>query len=789
MFRNYLKTAWRNLLNNKAYSALNIFGLAIGMAVALLISLWAYNEFTYDRFLPGYENNYQVMMNYRSNEGGITTMNASSLALADAIRKNVPGIQYAIETDWMGSHGLMVGDKKMVLPGGGVQEDFLNMFRFPLLQGNPGQVLKEPYSIVLTASTARSLFGNEDPMNKIVRFENRHDLKVTGVLADLPTNSTFDFKYLVPFKYFEQNNDWMKKARSEWGNNSFQIFVALQPGVNSAVVSKKLCDILANRVHDIPMKAFLHPMSQWRLYSQFENGQSSGGYITYVRMFCIIGALVLLIACINFINLATARSEKRAREVGVRKAIGSSRSDLIIQFLMESLLLTVIAAVISILILQLVLPYFNTLIGTTIVIPYTKPAAWALVISFILLTGLLAGSRPAFHLSAFRPVKVLKGAVLPGRRASLPRKVMVVTQFAASVALIISTIIIYQQINYAKKRPTGYNPSRLMVTSLSDDLSRNYDAIRGELLQTGLVASVSRATSPVTGVWSHNVISTWPGKTDNSFISVTDVSVSDDYFKSMGMTMTAGRDFYPEWSSDTGTAILNETAVKKMGLKDPIGQKITWDRGLRATVVGVVKDAVVASPFSPVEPAIFVHGREGGVMMYRLVSQADIKSAIKKLTAIFNKYNPAYPYQYYFADVSYAQKFDLETLVGKLAAIFAALAIFISCLGLLGLAAYTAAQKTKEIAVRKVMGASVAQLWLLLSREFMLLVIVGGAIASPLAFYFLHNWLNHYNYRIEIGPGVFIIAIGGALLITVFTISYQAIRVALSNPVKSLRSE
>lgn len=509
-----------------------------------------------------------------------------------------------------------------------------------------------------------------------------------------------------------------------------------------------------------------------------------------MRMFSVIGILVLLIACINFMNLSTARSEKRAREVGVRKAIGSQRGDLIAQFLAESVMITFLSFLLSIVMVQLAIPSFNAIVGSAISIPYINPLFWVIMTAYVLITGLLAGSRPAFYLSSFNPVQVLKGTIKVGRSASLPRKVLVVMQFSCSVVLIISTIIVYQQIQYAKNRPTGYSAARLMMTDMSGDLEKNYSALKNDLLASGLVESVASASSPVTNIYSHSGVDNWPGKNaGETGINVGAISISPNYFKTMGMTMKEGRDFSPEWASDTTNVIINEAAVKRMGLKDPINKMITYSFMGRVHIIGVVKDALMESPFTPVQPAVFNHGRGGNNIMYRLAANVNMQDAIKKIRKIFDTYNPAYPYIYQFVDVEYNRKFSLEALVGKLAGIFAGLAIFISCLGLFGLAAYVAEQRTKEIGIRKVLGASIAQVWLLLSKEFILLVVLSCIIATPVAFYFLKDWLQKYNYRITIGPGVFVLSAVAAIIITLVTISFQAIKAALTNPVKSLRSE
>jgi len=794
MIKNYLKITWRNMLRNKVYSALNIVGLAAGMAVALLIALWVTNQYSFDKFLPNYKQLYQVEINFTDPHEGEHTQQAVSLPIADVLRKNYPEVKYVAESDWMGQHDLLVGNKKLYMNGAAIGSDFLKMFQYPLIKGNANSIFKDAYSIVLTESTARALFGDADPMDKTVRIDNQHDLKVTGIMQDVPKNSSLQFNYLLPFSYNEQTQPWVKDARNTYYNNSFQMFVQLQDNADYAKLAPKIKNIVYNggpKMRVAKPVVLLHPMKYWHLYSEFSKGKESGGFIDYVRMFSIIGALVLLIACINFMNLSTARSEKRAREVGVRKAIGSQRRDLIFQFLTESILITFVSFLLSVLFVQLVLPAFNTLTGDFVSIPYGNPVFWCIMIAYVLITGLLAGSRPAFYLSSFNPVKVLKGSIQIGKAAALPRKILVVLQFTCSIALIISTIIVYQQIQYAKNRPTGYSAARLMTTDMSDDLSNHYDALKNTLLQTGLVESVAKASSPLTGIYMHTGIEKWPGQGAGDLgFNVGGISVSDNYFKTVGMQILQGRDFSPDWSSDTSNVIVNEAAVRRMGLKNPINQLITYDniKG-PARIVGVVKDALMESPFTPVEPAVFNHGRGGNFVIYRLAAGANAHNAIEKITKIFDNYNPAYPYSYQFVDDEYNQKFNLEVLVGKLAGVFAGLAIFISCLGLFGLAAYVAEQRTKEIGIRKVLGASIAQVWLLLSRDFIILVLISCLIASPIALYFLSNWLQKYNYKISIGPGVFVLSAVMAIIITLFTISFQAIKAALTNPVKSLRSE
>src|SRR6202012_1088961 len=663
----------------------------------------------------------------------------------------------------------------------------------PMLKGNINSAFNDPNSIILTQSIATALFGDQDPMNKLIRIDNKNNVRVTGVMKDIPTNSTLQFFYLLPYSYSEQTYPETKKERTHWQNYSYPEYVELQPGADAGAFENKIKNIIAKHDPDQTTKieVVLQPAKNWRLFAEFKNGKPADGIIQYVRMFGIIGILVLVIACINFVNLSTARAEKRALEVGVRKSVGSSRRDLIIQFLSESLLLTFVAFAVSILLVQLVLPSFNTITYGNISVPYTSLAFWCAMIGYVLITGLLAGSRPAFYLSSFKPVKVLKGTIQLGKRAALPRKIMVVVQFSCSIALIISTLIIYQQIKYAKDRPKGYNPDNLIMMNSSDDLNKNYTALQHDLLQSGQVVSVTKSASSMTYFPASFSIKDFPGKKPGESLEMATTAISPEYFKTIGMKLKSGRDFTDDAGPDTLNVILNEAAAERFRLKDPLNQLITFDYSKNPMrIIGVVENGIVGSPFYSAGPALYVYNPGWtGSIMFRLNSNVDRQQAIKKISAIFNKYNPSFPFDYRFADEAFASTYLLEVLVGTLASIFAGLAIFISCLGLFGLAAYVAEQRKKEIGTRKVLGASVSHVWVLLSTDFIVLVIISCIIASPVAFYFLHGWLQKFDYRIIIGPGAFLISAAVAIIINIFTISYQAISSALTNPVKSLRSE
>jgi ABC-type antimicrobial peptide transport system permease subunit len=725
-------------------------------------------------------------------------MAATPFPLSAQLRKEIPEIVYSAHTDWMGNHDLLTGENKVVLSGAMAEEGFFKIFPYPVLKGTLNGALDDTYSIVLTETTAHSLFGKNDPIGKPVRIDNENNLIVKAVIADLPAHSTFNFHYVVPFSYYIQSRDWVRRASlaGNWNNTSFQTFVAFQPNTDVKKLEPKLVDLVkkynAEGYRESKQEVFFQPMSQWHLYSDFKAGKQVGGFIEYVRLFSVIGVLVLFIACINFMNLATARSEKRAREVGVRKAIGSRRRDLILQFLVESLVITGVAGVLSLVLVQLVIPAFNTLTASAISIPWQSPVFWSLMAGYVLITGLLAGSRPAIYLSSFRPVKVLKASFRSGSTAALPRKLLVVLQFTCSIALIIGTGLIYRQVQYVKERPTGYDANRLVLAGESIDLSRNYPALHNDLMATHLVSSISRSSSPITTLWSWTGIKAWSGQNAGETLGLAEVDITDDYFKTVGTPIVAGTTFAGNLAADSLNVILNEAAVKRMRFKNPIGQTITlFNNGERKLkVIGVARDALMLSPFNAAEPTMFLYdpGQAGNIVL-RLTADADIHTAMATLAPIFNRYNPAYPFLYEFADKSYAQKFNLEVLVGSLSGLFAGLAIFISCLGLFGLAAYMAEQRTREIGIRKVLGASVAQLWLLLTRDFIVLVAISCIIATPIALYFMNNWLLRYDYRVDIGPGIFLLAAAVALIITILTISVQALRGATANPTRSLRSE
>jgi ABC-type antimicrobial peptide transport system permease subunit len=794
MLKNYFKIAWRNLLKSKVYSAINIIGLATGMAVAILIGLWIWDELSFDTYHKNHERLAQVMTTQTFN-GETGTGKAVAMPLANELRsKYGSDFKNVSMASWNFGHILAVGDKKISVEGMWVEPAFPAMFSFKMLKGNVASGLNDPSSILLSASVAKALFNDEDPINKVIRLDNKENYKVTGVYEDLPRNTTlYKTKILLSWNKYITTEPWLKEAMTHWGNHSFQAYVQLNDHIDFDKATAKIKN--ASMVHlkeaeDGKEELVLQPMDNWRLYNEFKNGKLAGGRIQFVWLFGIIGVFVLLLACINFMNLSTARSEKRAKEVGIRKAMGSLRRQLIKQFLMESIVVAFLALIIAIILAAVLLPFFNGLADKEISLPGGNLVFWLLILGFTFFTGIVSGSYPAFYLSGFKPIKVLKGTFRVGKYAAVPRKVLVVVQFTISIALIIGTIIVYRQIQFAKDRPVGYTREGLITVMMNTpDLFGHYDALRNDLIATGAVENMAESSSPSTDVWSNQIGFDWEGKDPNSLPLFGTIGVTQDYGRTIGWHIIEGRDFSRDFTTDTSALILNEAAVKLTGLKNITGKIIKWN-DKPYMVVGVVKDMVMQSPYEPIQPTIFKMDPEwANVVTVRIKPTLTMSTALAKIETVFKKYNPGSPFEYKFTDDEYAQKFSDEERIGNLSTFFAILAVFISCLGLFGLASFVAEQRTKEIGVRKVLGASIFNLWQMLSKDFVLLVGISCLIAIPVSWYFLHQWLQRYTYRTDIAWWIFLIAAIGALLITMATISYQAIKAAVANPVKSLRTE
>ena len=794
MIKNYFKIAWRNLLKNKVYSFINIAGLASGMAVAMIIGLWIYDEASANRHFKNYETIYQVMM-HQTFDGVRYSQQAMPFPLGEELKNKFPDFKGVAMCDWGSSHSLVYGEKKLSKYGHFLGEDGVSMFSLNIIEGDKNP-LHDPYSIVLTQETAKALFGNDNAIGKVIKLDNETNLKVTAVVSAQPKNSSFTFEYLIPFQLQESIYTWIKQYhKTNWGNNSWQAFVQLKDNASEKSVDAKIKNVVIthftdeNTVKHIIPEVFVHPMSKWRLYSDFENGKNTGGFVKYVRMFGVLGLIVLLIACINFMNLSTARSEKRAKEVGVRKAVGSGRSQLISQFLSESMLIAMLSFLFALGMVLLLLPYFNKLTDKAMSLQLASPLFWLIMIVFTIFTGLLAGSYPAFYLSSFNPVHVLKGNLKAGRRSSLPRKILVVLQFASSVMLMIGTIIVNKQIQFGKNQPIGFTNKGLISVYWSGDIGKHFDVMKQELLNTGAVISVCQSNSPPSEIYSNNNGWEWKGSTpiEKSTVFST-ITTTYDYTKTLGIKILQGRDFSKDFADSNGV-VLNQAAVKRMRLENPVGQQLKWnDKPM--IVIGVIPDIQMESPYRPISPLTIIFNKDWvGYVDIRLNPKMSASKAIAFIKPIFDRYNPAFPFEYKFSDEEYAKKFNYEELVGNLATIIAVLAIFISCLGLFGLASFTAEQRVKEIGVRKVLGASVLNLWQMLSKDFVVLVLISCVIAIPITWYFMNDWLSGYKLKTTINAGIFIVVVLTAIAITLITVSFQAIKAAMGNPVKSLRSE
>jgi putative ABC transport system permease protein len=793
MIKNYFKIAWRNLIKNKASSFINIGGLAVGMAVAMLIGLWIWDELSFDKYHQNYDR-VAIAMQHETFNGTVNTSAVISLPLDAELRKSYGSdFKHIALSSWTEKHVFNVGDKNISYSGNFMGSEAPEIFSLKMLSGTRNGI-KDRSSIMISQSIAKALFGDTDPMNKVVKLDNKDVFRVSGVYEDLPNNTTLhDVAFIGPWEYYI-NSPGNDRSLTDWGNNSLFLYAQIADNADMAKVSAKIKNIKLDKMDKEDRKfnplIFLQPMSKWHLFSEFKNGVNTGGAIQYVWLFGIIGAFVLLLACINFMNLSTARSEKRAKEVGIRKAVGSVRSQLIKQFFCESFLVAALAFILSLLLVWFVMPWFNSIANKQITILWDNPLFWAAGVSFTLFTGLIAGSYPALYLSSFNPVKVLKGTFKAGRFAAIPRKVLVVVQFTVSVVLIIGTIIVFKQIQFAKNRPVGYSRDGLVnIEVTNDDLHKHFDALRADLLKSGAIAEMAESTSSTTGVNNDRGDISWKGKDPSASSYFGYIGVTTEYGKTVGWQFMDGRDFARKFISDSLGIVVNEAAVKFMGLKNPVGEVLrVGKRDL--TIVGVVKDMVMESPYDPVKQTIFHISRgPSDDVIIKINPNVSAHEALSKIEAACKTYSPSVPFTYRFVDDAYAKKFVTEERIGKLASSFAGLAIFISCLGLFGMASFVAEQRIKEIGVRKVLGASVFGLWRLMSRDFVVLVIISLLIATPVSYYFMHGWLQNYTYRAELSWWIFAVTAASAIIITLLTVSYQSIKAALANPVKSLKTE
>lgn len=797
MIKTYIKIAWRNLLKNKAFSAINILGLAIGMAGALLIALWLQNMLGMDRFHEKSDRLY-IISNRDEFQGEKSAWAYTPKIMAPSMATDFPDIEAFTRYDEGNQFLTTFGGKKIIANTVFVDPGFFNMFSFPLVKGLNNIRFDSPKGLVLTESYAKALFGDEEPIGKSVKIDSVNQVTVQAVLKDLPSNSSFKFDILLPFAYAKT----IGYVDDNWGNNSISTYILLKKGSSLSDFNTKIRTYSRDHINTVNRvegnqsakytgEIFAFPFKDSFLYNSGKGGNYTSGRIDIVRLFVWIGIFILLVASINFMNLSTARSERRAKEVGVRKVVGANKLGLMVQFLTESILISMIGMVLATVLVFIVLPFFNDLVGKQLNLSLLNFWTWLFLIGFAVFTGILAGIYPAFFLSSFQPIKTLKAKSITKTKGLSVRSILVVIQFSLAIVLIIATVVVTKQIQYTKQRERGYNENGLLYSSLKGDLEKNYKLIRNELLASNAVVSVSKNMSPVTDMYSNGwgFTSGTPTEEDKR-ISYNRFSTDADAVKNLGLTLTQGRDIdIYKYATDSTALILNESAVKTLHLKNPINSIIDGD-GIKWTVVGVVKDFIMGSPFGDNKPMVILGPRAWFTTIhYRLNTNRGIAENLKTIESIFKKFNPDYPFEYQFIDKTYEQKFKETKAIGTLSMVFAGLTIFISCLGLLALIAYMAETRMKEIAVRKVLGASVAQVTSLLSVDFIKLVIIAILIASPIAWWAMDKWLQDYSYRIQIQWHYFVIAGLMAILISMATISYQAIKAALSNPVDSLREE
>ena len=785
MIKNYLKIGFRNLVKNKVFSLINILGLSTGICITLLISLWVWDEISFNHYHQHHERLGEIVSIEKIN-GIVTTLEFSSVPIAAALRNQYPedfkGVSLTREINAV----LALGNKKINAFGLWAEPPFPAMLTLKMKKGGYN-TFQDPSSVLISESLARSLFADADPINQHISFNNEFVMKVVGVYEDLPSNTRFnEVNYLLAW---QSNYNSGNKNGDDWLDHHFQVFVQLSEKSDFARTSAKIKNLTKAHIAGGWEELMLHPMDRWHLYTNFYQ-PGSNGRIRFVRLFGIIGVFVLFIACINFMNLSTARSEKRAKEVGIRKTMGSLRYELILQFLGESLIMVMIALFIALIAAQLFLPYFNQLAGKQLSIPFLQISFWLWIIAFTLFTGILAGSYPAFFLSGFKAINVLKGNYKSGRFATLPRKILVVFQFTICIAVIIGTTTVYRQIQFGKSRPMGYTMQNLITTEMNTaSIKGHYDALRNDLIKTGVVEDMAESSSPTTGVRNAMVNYDWKGRDPGNMAIVGTVFVTYDFGRTIDWQILEGRDFSRNYATDSCAFILNEAAVAFTGLKHPVGEVIHW-HDQDHPIVGVVKDMIMESPYTSAEPTFFVMlDRKISVVTMRLMQGIPVPYAIGQIENVFKKYDPESPFEYHFTTETYNWKFAEEDNIGNISGIFCLFAIFISCLGLFGLSSFMAEQRSKEIAVRKVLGADVFHLWRLLSSEFVLLVLISCFIATPVAWFTLHQWLEQYEFRTPVYWWLFALAGIGTLVIALLTISFQIIRAALLNPVQPLRSE
>jgi len=784
MIKNYIKIAFRNHTRNRGFAIINLLGLTIGITCTIFIFLWVNDELTYDKFNTNYNNIYQIMAN-RDFQNNIFTDPNMVFPLEKALETGYPQIKNVVMSSYSSPQLFVFGDtklkKNLVTVGG----RYFDMFTCKFIKGNPATALAEPNTIVLTQAAAKAFFGSADPINKVLKINNDQQVKVTAIIADIPGNSTRQFDCVNAYNFFDAQS---KSSMNVWTNSSWSVYIQTVASPNIPQLEKAITNVMFQHNHDKISTYFTFPMSKWHLYSDFKDGKNIAGQIEYVRLFTIIAIIILLTACVNFMNLSTARSEKRAKEVGIRKTLGSDKKKLVLQFFFESMILVLMAFVFSIVAVYFLLPSFNLLVNKQLNLNIADPVFWIGSLVIIVFTGAVAGSYPALYLSSFNPVKVLKGTFQVGKSAVLPRRILVVGQFVISILLISATIIVYKQIEHVKNRDLGYNPNNLIMFPSTLSTDKSYGAIKDELLKSGLIKAVVRTSSPITQIQWRSPAPAWDGMPADAQIIMSGIATDVDFTKTMGIKVLKGRDFLGT-PADSSSMILNKAAVEAMQLKNPVGMQMRYGSQI-STVIGVIDNVVIASPYAPVEPLmVYYRPNNSNYITTRLNNGVQPQKAIALFKNIYSRYSPADVFEYQFVDQEFRKKFIAEELIGHLTNIFAGLAIFICCIGLAGLASFTVEKRFREIGIRKVLGATVQQLLLLVAKEFLKLVLIAFVVAVPLTWWLMYKWLQNYSYHINISIWLFGAVGITILLLTMVVVCLNTMSAAMANPVKSFRSE
>lgn len=787
MVRNFFLITFRNFRRYKYFTAINLVGLALGLSCSIFILLWVADELSFDGFHANGPRLYRILKRDFFAQGRVEVYPQGPGILVDALKAEIPEIEMGSQISWEFKELISVGEESNKESGRYVQPDFLRMFSYPAIHGDVNTALEKPTSIVITEKLASKYFPNEDPIGKSIQLNRKEEYQVTAVLKDIPRNSSVRFDYLLHWDVFLARNPWAR----DWDNNAPRAYVMLRDPAQQQAVDGKIKDFVHKRVVDPKTdisELFLQPYEESYLYSRFTNGQQDGGRIDYVRSFSWVAVVVLLIACINFMNLATAQSLRRAKEIGIRKATGAGRRWLVTQFLGEALVFSLLGLAFALLIVELTLPSFQLITDKQISMPYGDPVFMGVLAGITVLTGLLSGLYPAFFLSSFDIVKVLKGTLKFGPGPVFMRKGMVVFQFSLTIVLIFCTLVVYRQVQYIKEKNLGFDKENLIVINFEYDQKARMDVIIGETSKLPGVKSATISTTPPLASGNSTTGVDWPGKPEDLQMAFTQMSVGYDYLSTMGIELKEGRDFSRDFPSDSAAYVVNEETVRKMGLENPLGQVITfWS--VPGPIIGIMKDYHISSFHEAIEPIILhLHPQWSNLMIVR-AETGKTTEVLDGLRQVIGKVSPAFPFDYSFVDDTFEDLYRSETTVGTLANYFSTMAIAISCLGLLGLIIFTAEQRTKEIGVRKVLGASVSTIYGMLSKDFLLLVAIAFVLSTPLAWYLMNEWLAGFAYRTTIGPGIFVLAGLAALGIAMLTITYQALKAALENPVKSLRSE